>query len=97
MDDIYTPETLAERWKCSAKHVRDLIKEGELAAFRLGGMLLRIRAQTVEEYECRNGASPDCAEGSRSRSSKTESAAGIHSELMTRARLTNLRQRITQS
>jgi excisionase family DNA binding protein len=47
----YTPETLADRWRCSASHVRKMIGRGELPAFRLGGRLLRVRARVVEEFE----------------------------------------------
>ena len=47
-----TPEDVAERWGCSASHVRRLIANGQLPAFRLGGKLLRIRPQDVEAYEC---------------------------------------------
>lgn len=49
-----TPEDVAERWGCSASHVRRLIANGELPAFRLGGKLIRIRPQDVEAYECPN-------------------------------------------
>ena len=32
----YTPETLAERWDCSPRQVRDMCTKGQLAFFRLG-------------------------------------------------------------
>ncbi|WP_412033236.1 excisionase family DNA-binding protein [Nitratireductor aquimarinus] len=48
---VFTPRTLAERWECSERHVRNLIDKGELPVFRLGGKLLRIRRETVESYE----------------------------------------------
>ncbi len=32
----YTTEALAERWDCSAQHVRDLIRAGTLRSFRVG-------------------------------------------------------------
>ncbi|GAA4756794.1 hypothetical protein GCM10023264_25750 [Sphingomonas daechungensis] len=47
----YTPETLSERWSCSAEKVRQMIHRGELAAFPLG-KLFRIPALEVERYEC---------------------------------------------
>jgi excisionase family DNA binding protein len=53
---VYTPATLAERWHCSGRHIRNLINRGELKAFRLGGKLLRISAEEVEDYERRNGS-----------------------------------------
>ena len=49
--DTFTPDEVAKRWKCSAAHVRNLITNGELEAFRLGGKLLRIKASAIEDYE----------------------------------------------
>ncbi|WP_338531621.1 helix-turn-helix domain-containing protein [Nitratireductor thuwali] len=50
MNQVFTPRTLAERWQCSERHVRNMIDRGELSAFRLG-KLLRIRGETVEAFE----------------------------------------------
>ena len=47
----YTPELLADRWSCSPNHVRNLIRRGELNAFRVGSRLLRISPDAVEEFE----------------------------------------------
>ncbi|MRI57250.1 DNA-binding protein [Methylobacterium sp. DB1607] len=47
----YTPELLADRWCCSPNHVRNLIRRGELNAFRVGSRLLRISPDAVEEFE----------------------------------------------
>jgi excisionase family DNA binding protein len=49
----YTPETLAERWQCSANHIRKLIASGDLTAFRIGGKVFRIPAHAVDDYELR--------------------------------------------
>jgi len=49
----FTPRTLAERWHCSERHVRNMVDGGELRAFRLGGKLLRVSAEAVAEYESR--------------------------------------------
>jgi excisionase family DNA binding protein len=58
MNEVFTPETLAQRWGCSARHVRKLISIGALGCFRLGGKLVRISAGDVEKFECQqNGAS----------------------------------------
>lgn len=46
----FTPDTLADRWSCSAQHVRDLINTGRLACFRIGRMY-RIPYDTVIEFE----------------------------------------------
>jgi excisionase family DNA binding protein len=51
MNHPYTPETLAEEWQCSAKHIRNLIHSGSLRAFRLGGRLYRILVDAVQEFE----------------------------------------------
>ncbi|PWL17438.1 hypothetical protein DKP76_11715 [Falsochrobactrum shanghaiense] len=88
---IYTPTTLAKRWDCSERHIRNMIDRGELPAFRLGGKLLRIRGEDVEALECQNGELPDCEASSLSHSSKTGSESDTRSEPMTRARLTALR------
>jgi excisionase family DNA binding protein len=47
----FSPETLAERWDCSAEKVRQMVHRGELPGFRLG-KLIRIPAIEVERYEC---------------------------------------------
>jgi excisionase family DNA binding protein len=84
---IYTPATLAKRWECSERHIRNLISSGELPSFRLGGKLLRIRREDVEIFECQNGASQDLAESSASHgTTRTESADVIALEQPTRKR-----------
>ncbi len=47
----YTVASLAERWGTSDTFVYDQIKAGRLRAFRLGGKLIRIRPDAVDEYE----------------------------------------------
>ncbi|MCI1001765.1 helix-turn-helix domain-containing protein [Ochrobactrum sp. C6C9] len=54
MESIFSPVTLAKRWECSEKHVRHLIKSGELKAFRLGGKLYRIKESEVVAFESRD-------------------------------------------
>ena len=49
----YSPETLADRWGCSSEKIRQMCRQGELAAFRLG-KLIRIPANEVERVECQN-------------------------------------------
>lgn len=56
----YTPDSLAERWQCSAETVRQMIKRGELRAFRVG-VMYRVPVDAVEEYECRTLPSGDFA------------------------------------
>lgn len=46
-----TPRQVAERWSCSARHVRDLIAAGQLRAMRLGLGAWRIAVVDVEAYE----------------------------------------------
>ncbi|MCV9910480.1 helix-turn-helix domain-containing protein [Brucella sp. HL-2] len=53
MEALFTPATLAKRWECSEKHVRNLIKTGQLDAFRLGGKLYRIKQSAVEAFEAK--------------------------------------------
>ena len=51
---VFTPKSLAERWECSAGTIYNMIERGELAAFKVGGKLLRIREDVVEAYERQN-------------------------------------------
>lgn len=50
---VYSVATLAEHWGCGTDTVYALIHSGDLRAFKLGGKLLRIRADEVERFECR--------------------------------------------
>ncbi len=91
MEAVFTPATLARRWACSEKHVRNLIREGKLGGFRLGGKLLRIKISDVERFECQNGELPDYEENMPSRSNETAKGTATHLAPMTRAKLTSLR------
>ena len=51
----HSPETLADRWSCSAEKIRQMCRKGELSYFRLG-KLIRIPANEVERVECLNTA-----------------------------------------
>ncbi|WP_395451145.1 helix-turn-helix domain-containing protein [Aminobacter sp. UC22_36] len=70
--NVYSPRTLAINWGCSERHVRNLINAGQLRAFRVG-KLLRIDPKAVEDYQCQNTVSEDCAEA-MSRSTMTRAA-----------------------
>lgn len=96
MPNVYTPETLAERWCCSAKHIRNLIATGDIAAFRLGEKLLRIRGEAVEEFERDNEIGGGCVEELSPFSVSTTNGSGARMEPLTRAKLRNLRQRYRQ-
>jgi len=61
----FSPETLADRWGCSAAKVRTMYRDGEIAGFKLG-KLIRIPAAEVERYECQITASPGTEENSPS-------------------------------
>jgi excisionase family DNA binding protein len=73
----YTPETLADRWSCSAEQIRKMIHRGELAGFRLG-KLIRIPAIEVERFEAacsqavENTSSSNTAENMLSRSAEVQ-------------------------
>lgn len=51
----FSPKTLAERWQCSERHVRNMLKRGNLKSFLFGGTLLRIGRDEVERYEQSGG------------------------------------------
>lgn len=48
----YTVASLADHWGTSDTFIYDQIKAGRLQAFKLGGKLIRIKPEAVEEYEC---------------------------------------------
>lgn len=54
---VYSPATLAKRWDCSERTIRNLIASGELPHFRIR-KLFRIRAVDVEHYEARMMQAP---------------------------------------
>lgn len=81
----YSPETLGERWGCSAEKVRLMVRNGELPGFRLG-KLIRIPAAEVERYECRNIPSHGTETNGRSPSETARDdyelrIKGIHAKL----------------
>ena len=60
----YTPETLAEQWDVSSATVRNLVRAGQIRAFRIGRQI-RIRPEAVTEYEerqCQIGGSSSTEE-----------------------------------
>jgi len=95
---VYTPAALAREWACSERHIRNLIAAGQLRGFRLGGKLLRIQSDAVEEFiACQNTASDGSTTDSASLGGETESGTVTRLEPLARARLNGLRQRSTQS
>lgn len=48
---FFTVNELVERWRCTRRSVIDMIKNGELAAFKLGKRRYRITAAEVERIE----------------------------------------------
>lgn len=74
----YSPETLAERWACSAEKIRTMYRDGELSGFRLG-KLIRIPANEVERYECQTTHSHGIEESLHSPSERE--GAGYESRL----------------
>lgn len=52
----YSVDELAERWACSPQHIRDMVRDGRLRAFR-AGRLIRIPAAVVRAVE--GGAADD--------------------------------------
>lgn len=50
----FTVAKLAEHWEVSETFVYDQIKAGRLRAIRLGGKLLRIKPDAVEDFECQH-------------------------------------------
>ncbi|WP_294189006.1 helix-turn-helix domain-containing protein [uncultured Sphingomonas sp.] len=80
MTAVFDVAGLAKHWGCSTDTIYSLIASGNLAAFKLGGKLLRIRSDEVERFECQTTASNDTATGSPSSGTRTESAAATRLE-----------------
>lgn len=76
----YSPETLGERWGCSAEKIRLMYHGGELAGFRLG-KLIRIAAAEVERYECQNIPSPSTEENGPSPGESLDDSTRYESRL----------------
>lgn len=90
-DAVFTPATLAKRWDCSERHVRNLISAGKLVCFRLGGKLVRIRLSDVENFECQTGELPaskanSASHGMNQDQTEIQSGGAIVLELPTRER-----------
>ena len=78
----YSPASLAERWGCHQRTVRELIRRGDLKSFRVGA-LVRISAEEIGRYEC--------ATGLREPQRGSSSASGMtKQEIDTEARLHRL-------
>ena len=93
-----TPAMVAERWHCSERTIRNMVARGELRAFRPGRKLLRIPLEAVEAVECAATPSPDSGAASPSHGqTQPGSATATASGPLTRARLSAVRQRFTQS
>ena len=48
--EIYTVDSLAERWMCSRMTIYRLVESGKLKSFKLG-QAVRIPREVVERYE----------------------------------------------
>lgn len=76
---VFSPATLAARWDCSERHIRNMISTGKLPHFKVG-TLLRIKREDVEKIECPIGGLPDYTENSASLGKTTEDADVIDLE-----------------
>ena len=84
MGRVYDVASLATHWGCGADTVYNLVRSGELHCFKLGGKLIRIRAEEVERYECRTVTpSNDTEIASRSSGMRTANATDIRLERLT--------------
>lgn len=53
MPNVYTPESLADRWGSTPGRIRQLIQKGDVNGFKIG-KLVRITEAEVERYESRD-------------------------------------------
>ncbi|MGH7044098.1 MAG: helix-turn-helix domain-containing protein [Acetobacteraceae bacterium] len=72
----FTPETLAERWRCSPDQIRALCRRGRLSSFRIGRGLFRVPAAAVAAYEARGCDSSSIAAGGMPSGERMEKRAG---------------------
>lgn len=91
-DRPFSVATLAERWGCSKRHISNMVKRGELTAFRIGKQM-RFKPEEVGRVECGTG-SPSIAEGS---SASSTSRQAIAAELRLRRLTSSQRQQRPQS
>ncbi|MBV9589229.1 MAG: helix-turn-helix domain-containing protein [Hyphomicrobiales bacterium] len=94
---VFTPRQVADRWQCSERHVRNLIRVGTLRSFRIGGKLLRIAEDAVREVECQATPSDDSMASSSSLSGETESGNVTALAPATRAKLNVARHQFSKS
>jgi excisionase family DNA binding protein len=78
MNKPYSAKTLAERWDCSEAQIRSMVRTGKLAAFTLGGKLIRIPAEEVDKWEmCLNSSGTGENSPSASLSTEHDTAAAL--------------------
>lgn len=65
MSGLMTAQQVAERWQCSAEHVRSLCRTGRLRAMRLG-VDWRISPADLERFEAGNTSAADAEQVTRS-------------------------------
>lgn len=80
MSGPFTPQSLAERWACHPRTVRNLIRKGELRPFRIGA-LVRISMDEVERYEkcAANGSQGTAAPTPSSGMTRRVTDTAVHS------------------
>ncbi len=86
----FSPETLADRWGCSAEKIRRMYHHGDLTGFRLG-KLIRIPANEVERIECQTDIASESTEENSASSSRMTSEDAFESRL---ARMTGETRRL---
>ncbi|MBC8717498.1 excisionase family DNA-binding protein [Ochrobactrum sp. Marseille-Q0166] len=72
----FTPDTLAERWQCSAQHIRDLVNKKKIPSFRVG-RLYRIPYSAVLDYECPTKSDRNYSEENGTQSGMTASKQSV--------------------
>lgn len=81
----YSPQTLSERWGCSAEKIRIMCKNGELSSFTIG-KLIRIPAIEVERIECESGDLQSTEENTHSLGTSQDEHNRFESRLVRRTK-----------
>jgi excisionase family DNA binding protein len=89
----FSVKTLSERWGCSERTIRNMLKEGKLRSFVVGGTLIRISHEEVEKWETNQNLS-GTEENSQSASPKTDADSAVRLARMT---LPSARQGLSSS
>ena len=54
LEELFTIQELASKWKVSNSYIRNKIRNGELRTEPIGGRLIRISQSAIDEFKSNN-------------------------------------------